>query len=111
MVIGGFTQPKGSRQKFGALLLGIYSEKGLQYIGRVGTGFDEKMLNKLDALMQPLIQKKCPFSTVPKTHTIATWITPKLVCEISFVEWTSDHKVRQPVFHGLRQDAEENAES
>lgn len=104
MVIGGFTEPKGSRKHFGALLLGIPSDEGLQYVGDVGTGFDEKTLDAVFHKLRPLIQKQSPFITTPKSRAKATWVKPKLVCEVSFTEWTTDHKLRHPVFHGLRID-------
>lgn len=104
-VIGGFTQPKGSRSHFGALLLGIYNpKKELEYIGHVGGGFDTKSLANVYAKLKPLIQKKCPFKTCPKGNDVITWVKPKLLCEVSFAEWTTDRKIRQPIFHGLRAD-------
>lgn len=105
VVIGGFTEPKGSREKFGALLLGIYDEnKDFVYIGHVGGGFDSALLNDLYKKMTPLIQTKCPFSKKPKTNSPATWIKPKLVCEVTFTEWTSGGSLRHPIFVGLRTD-------
>lgn len=104
-VIAGFTEGRGSRSYFGALLLGVYDSEGhLQYMGHTGGGFDRKSLEEVYQKMQPLIQKKCPFKTVPKTNAPATWITPKLVCEIAFSEWTNEGMARQPVFQGLRMD-------
>lgn len=104
-VIAGFTAPRGSREKFGSLLLGVYdNEKRLVYIGHVGGGFDQKKLNEIYALLEPLKQEACPFKNKPKTNTSATWVKPKLVCEIKFAEWTSDGLMRQPIFQGLRMD-------
>lgn len=104
-IIGGFTEPTGGRKKFGALLLGVYNKaKEFVYIGHVGTGFDYKTLVAVHDQMKPLIQEKCPFKTKPKSRTKATWIKPKLVCEVSFSEWTRENIMRQPVFQGLRVD-------
>lgn len=104
-IIGGYTQPKGSRKKFGALLLGVYDdERNLQYIGHVGGGFNKTSLEEVYSAMQPLKQTKCPFKITPKANDSVTWVNPKLICEISFAEWTADKKMRQPIFHGLRID-------
>ena len=103
-VIGGFTAPQGSRTKFGALLLGVYEDNKLKYIGHTGGGFSRQLLDDTYSKLEPLIQKGCPFETTPKPNAPVTWIKPKLVCEISFSEWTSDGKVRQPIFQGLRID-------
>jgi bifunctional non-homologous end joining protein LigD len=103
-VIGGFTQPRGSRKRFGALLLGIYENSKLIYVGHVGGGFDESLLEDLHDQLIPLITDKCPFSKQPKTNTPATWVKPKIVCEVSFQEWTSEGIMRQPIFHGIRED-------
>jgi len=104
VVIGGFTQPRGSRQKFGALLVGIYHKNVLEYIGHVGTGFSQQALKELYAKMQPLITDKCPFKVTPKPNQKATWLKPIIVAEIAFAEWTKAKIVRQPSFIGLRMD-------
>lgn len=103
-VIGGFTQPRGSRKRFGALLVGFYENSKLIYAGHVGGGFDESLLEDLHQQLTPLITTKCPFSKEPKTNTPATWVKPKIVCEVSFQEWTAEGIMRQPIFHGIRQD-------
>lgn len=103
-VIGGFTAPRGSRKKFGALLLGVYENDELVYIGHTGGGFDEQLLHDVYARMEPLAQEKCPFKKAPKPNASVTWIKPKLVCEISFSEWTAEGIARQPIFQGLRMD-------
>lgn len=103
-IICGFTKPRGSREKFGALILGVYKGKELQYIGHTGTGFDQKSIESLYKKMKPLEQKQSPFIEVPKTNMPATWIKPKLICEIKFQGWTNDGSMRQPVFMGLRED-------
>lgn len=105
VVICGFTEPKGSRKKFGALIAGIYdSKKKLNYAGHVGGGFNGTILNEVYTLLQPLITQKCPFEQVPKVNTPVTWVKPKLIAEVSFAEWTKDNIMRQPIFQGLRND-------
>lgn len=103
-IICGFTEPRGSRQNFGALILGVYKNNKLQYIGHAGSGFDEAMLAEVMQKLKPLITKKSPFPDEPKTNMPATWVKPKLVCEVSFAEWTDDGSMRQPIFIGLRED-------
>ena len=103
-VIGGFTEPRASRQYFGALLLGIYEDDKLIYAGHTGTGFNEKTLKETWNKLQSLITNECPFEKKPKTNMPATWVKPKLVCEIKFQEWTQDDIMRVPVFMGLRTD-------
>lgn len=105
-VIGGYTEPKGSRKFFGALLLGVYDDGKLRYAGRVGTGFDREVLHTTYLQLRTLGQKTNPFDHMPadvrkgETH----WVKPQLVAEISFTEWTEDGLLRQAVFHGLRED-------
>jgi bifunctional non-homologous end joining protein LigD len=103
-VIGGFTEPKGGRTNFGALVLGVFRGKELVYIGHAGSGFTEETLADLRARLTPLVQKACPFKTRPKTNTPARWARPRLVCEISFAGWTDEGHMRHPVFVGLRDD-------
>jgi bifunctional non-homologous end joining protein LigD len=118
-VIGGFTNPEGSRQHFGALLLGVYDKGKLKFCGKVGTGFDVKLLKSLNSQFQGIAQDECPFSNLPEKRsgrfgagiTAAEmkrchWVEPKIVCQIKFAEWTRDEKLRQPVFLGLREDKE-----
>jgi bifunctional non-homologous end joining protein LigD len=102
-VIGGFTQPSGSRHYFGALLLGAYSRKGLIYTGKVGTGFNDEILASLHREFRPLIRSRSPFADQVRERG-ATFLSPKLVAQIEFTEWTKDHKLRHPVFLGLRDD-------
>ncbi|HTD52214.1 MAG TPA: non-homologous end-joining DNA ligase [Thermoanaerobaculia bacterium] len=102
-VIGGFTAPGGTRAHFGALLVGAHRGRDLIYAGRVGTGFTEKTLAELHAKFRPLVRKESPFANLPREKG-ATWVAPKLVAQIAFQEWTSDGKLRQPVFLGLRDD-------
>jgi bifunctional non-homologous end joining protein LigD len=103
MVIGGFTKPEGSRRYFGALLLGAYEDGKLRYVGKVGTGFNENTLASLYRKFEPLAQSKPAFVDPPRERDV-TYLRPKLVAQISFQEWTSDRKLRQPVFLGLRDD-------
>jgi bifunctional non-homologous end joining protein LigD len=104
-VIGGWTEPRGSRKGFGSLLVGYYDDGELKYAGHVGTGFDEKLLRDVMAKLKPLERKTAPFAeTPPKTNTPAHWVKPELVAEVTFAEWTREGILRQPVFLGLRTD-------
>ncbi|MGZ3593629.1 MAG: DNA ligase D [Syntrophales bacterium] len=103
-VIGGFTAPRGGRKHLGSLLLGVYEDHGLDYIGRSGGGFTEDELSRVHAKLKPLITKTSPFQSSPKTETPATWVKPELVCEVRFSEWTDEGYMREPVFLGLRED-------
>jgi len=102
-VIGGFTRPGGARQHFGALLLGVYVNRQLHYVGKVGTGFDETTLASLHRMLQPLVQAKSPFAADPRERG-ATFVAPKLVAQISYGEITEEGRLRHPVFLGLRDD-------
>ena len=102
-VIGGFTQPSGSRKYFGALLLGAYEGKKLQYAGKVGTGFDAQTLAALHKKFVPLIRAHSPFAQ-PLRERDVTFLAPRLVAQVSYQEWTADGLLRQPVFLGLRDD-------
>jgi bifunctional non-homologous end joining protein LigD len=104
VVIGGWTQGKGSRSHFGALLMGVYENGALRYAGSVGTGFDAKKLAAIAKLMAPLEQKASPFDPVPKIEGKPRWIAPSLVAEVSFTEWTRDGSMRHPVFVAMRTD-------
>jgi bifunctional non-homologous end joining protein LigD len=104
-VIGGFTEPSGSRHHFGALLLGVYSGDQLRYVGKVGTGFNEASLSSLHKNLQRLVRSQSPFSADSDVRERgATFVSPKLVAQISFTEWTKDGKLRHPVYLGLRDD-------
>ena len=105
-VIGGFTEPKGSRSNFGALILGVYENDELIYIGHTGGGFNEEDLKEVHSKLNRLERKTSPFKDEPKTNTPATWVTPKLVCEVNFSEWTDEGLMRHPIFIGLREDKE-----
>jgi bifunctional non-homologous end joining protein LigD len=103
-VIGGWTEPRGSRIAFGALLLGVYEHKKLVYAGHVGTGFDQAKLRAIGKQLAELETERPAFDQRPKTNTPAHWVKPTLVAEIEFAEWTRDDILRQPVFIGLRLD-------
>ena len=102
-VIGGFTAPEGSRRYFGALLLGAYDHHHLQYVGKVGTGFNDETLSSLHQKMKALKRAKSPFTADVKEKS-ATFVSPQLVAEIAFTERTRDGKLRHPVYLGLRDD-------
>jgi bifunctional non-homologous end joining protein LigD len=103
-VIGGFTEPRGSRTGFGALLLGLYDGKELQYVGHVGTGFNTKLLQSLTAELKKIERKTTPFANRVDSNTKPHWVEPKLVAQVRFTEWTRDGYLRQPAFLGLRVD-------
>ena len=103
-VIGGFTQPQGDRDYFGALVLGVHQDGELRWVGNVGTGFDQKLLAALHARLQPLIVPECPFADRPKPDRGITWVKPELVCQVKYANWTPDDHLRAPVFVGLRHD-------
>ena len=107
MVIGGFTDPQGSRSGFGALLLGVYEPGGkLRYSGKVGTGFNDKILTSLRHKLDSLSQSSSPFVNPPRGFEAkgVHWVKPQLVAEIAFTEWTQDGTLRHPSFQGLRED-------
>lgn len=117
MVIGGFTDPTGSRKFFGALLIGYYSGKKFVFAGKVGTGFDEKVLKSVHNELKKIATGTCPFDNLPERKAgrrgqnltpgemkRCHWVKPELVCQVKFFEWTLDGKLRQPVFLGLRED-------
>src|SRR2546425_316343 len=104
VVIGGYTQARGTRSYFGSLVVGLYRGDDLIYVAHTGGGFNEQMLAKLYKLMQPLKTDVCPFKMEPKTNEPVQWIKPKLVAEVKFSEWTADERMRQPIFLGLRED-------
>jgi bifunctional non-homologous end joining protein LigD len=102
-VIGGFTDPEHSRQSFGALLLGYYRGDQLVYAGKVGSGFDEHILERLGERLDALEQKQSPFTAgQPPRH--AHWVRPEVVAEVRFSQWTTAGRLRHPVFQGLRDD-------
>ena len=104
LVVGGWTEPRHARSYFGALLLGVYDDGDLVYVGHTGTGFNEKELARVMALLRPLEITECPFKNRPKTNERPHWTKPELVAQIKFTEWTADAKLRHPVYLGLRDD-------
>lgn len=103
-VIAGYTQSRGSRKFFGALVLGIYKGKKFNYIGHTGTGFTDATLKEVFEKMQPLKTAKSPFDGPVPVNMPVTWVKPKLVCNIKYTEVTAGGQRRHPVFLGLRID-------
>jgi len=109
-VIGGYTEPEGSREYFGSLVLGLYNQKGqLIHIGQAGTGFDRKMLAAVWKSLEQVETKANPFSGAVDAGRRTHWVKPELVATIRFTEWTHETsegglKLRAPVFLGIRQD-------
>ncbi len=116
-VIGGYTPPAGSRKHFGALLVGYYEGKRLLFAGKVGTGFDTKLLGALHKRLEQERRADCPFADLPSKQggqwvqgitpammRRCSWVNPVFVCQVKFAEWTRDAKLRQPVFLGMRED-------
>jgi bifunctional non-homologous end joining protein LigD len=103
-VVGGYTEPRKSRQYFGALLVGYYDGDRLIYAGHVGGGFDHESLRDVHAQLVKLGRKTSPFVNPPKPNEPAHWVRPTLVVEVKFNEWTADGLLRQPVFLGTRDD-------
>ncbi len=116
-VIGGFTEPKGARDWFGALLVGYHEQGELLFAAKVGTGFSAKLLKALHEQFQPLRREACPFSNLPTKRkgrwgqgitrsemSACTWLEPELVCQVRFTEWTGDNGLRHPAFIGMRDD-------
>ena len=104
-VIGGYTDPQGSRTGFGALLLGYYDRNGkLAYAGKVGTGFDQRTLTSLHAALAALERDRPPFERGVLPRSRVHWAAPRLVGQVGFSEWTTDGQLRHPRFQGLRRD-------
>jgi len=104
VVIVGYTAPKGSRKHFGALVLAIYNHGAFDYVGNVGTGFNTQSLEETYKLLKEEVQETSCLSQIPKLPGKVFWVRPKLLCEVSFTEWTKGGHMRHPVFHGLRID-------
>jgi len=115
VVIGGFTRNEGTSKLFSSLLVGVFENGKLQYTGKIGTGFTEKMQKDMMKQFRPLIQKTSPFGVIPDINkpsrfrpdppdAKATWLKPRLVCEVSFREMTEDGVMRHPSFEGMRED-------
>jgi bifunctional non-homologous end joining protein LigD len=104
-VVGGWTEPRNSREHFGALLLGYYDKDGtLVYAGHTGTGFTRSSLHDLYRKLSRIERQTSPFTPTPRTNQPAHWTRPVVVVEVKFNEWTGDGKLRQPVFVGVRDD-------
>ena len=110
-VVGGFTEPEGSRAYFGSLVLGLYDKEGrLVHVGQVGSGFDQKLLSDIWKVLQKIETKKNPFYGEVEALRKVRWVKPELVAEVEYAEWTegantgSGPKLRAPVFLGLRED-------
>ena len=104
-VVGGYTEPRKTRQYIGALLLGYYDREGrLVYVGHMGGGFTREGLADMYGRLRPLERTTPPFVDPPKTNEPAHWVEPKTVVEVKFAEWTADRILRQPIFLGIRDD-------
>jgi bifunctional non-homologous end joining protein LigD len=103
-VIGGYTEPQGSRERLGALLVGYYDGDVLRYAGKVGTGYDRMTLEMLHQKLTPLHRRTSPFAPGPLPAGTVQWVTPKLVAQIGYGEWTEAGLLRHPRFLGLRTD-------
>ena len=104
VVIGGFTEPKGSRKELGALILGVYVNRKLIYVGHTGGGFNQDQLQEIHSRLNELRQDYSPFASQFGVNAPVTWVRPELVCEVKFAEWTSSGLMRQPIFVGMRED-------
>jgi bifunctional non-homologous end joining protein LigD len=103
-VIGGYTDPAGSRTDFGALLVGYYEDGRLKYAGKVGTGYTAATLRDLGARLRALQTHESPFVDARPIPRGTHWTRPELVAQVGFAEWTNDGRLRQPRFLGLRDD-------
>jgi bifunctional non-homologous end joining protein LigD len=103
-VVGGWTEPRQTRQYFGALLLGVPEGQGLRYVGHTGTGFNQAELARVSKLLKAREIDRSPFTTPVKANEPARWVKPDLVAQVRFTEWTADGKLRHPVYLGLRDD-------
>jgi bifunctional non-homologous end joining protein LigD len=104
VIICGFTEPRGSRESFGALILGKYQGENLIYCGHTGTGFNISTLKEVYQRLQKVVVRSSPFEKIPKTNMPVTWVRPELVCEIKYSEITKDGIFRHPVFITIRED-------
>lgn len=104
LVIGGFSEPSGARYGFGALLVGYYEGGRLRYAGKVGTGYSDETLRRLEARLRVLKRRTTPFADEDLPRDGVHWVQPRLVAQVGFAEWTSDGHLRQPRFLGLRED-------
>jgi bifunctional non-homologous end joining protein LigD len=105
-VVGGFTDGRGSRAHFGALLLGVWDGGALSYVGHTGTGFSGRELERLARILGPLETPTCPFATRPRTNERPHWTRPEIVVTVGFTEWTDDGVFRHPKYLGMRDDVD-----
>ncbi|MFL5477711.1 MAG: DNA ligase D [Gemmatimonadaceae bacterium] len=105
-VVGGYTDPRNSREHIGAILLGYFDQDRFIYAGHTGGGFGRQSLEDMHRRLKPLEIKTSPFSETPKTNERAHWVKPQVVVEVKFSEWTADRRLRQPIFLGVRDDKE-----
>jgi bifunctional non-homologous end joining protein LigD len=103
-VVGGWTSPRGSRQYFGSLLVGLYDGAELKFVGGVGTGYPREAERTVFEQLTRLASEQCPFALRPRTREQAHWIKPALIARVGYAEWTSDQHLRQPRFMGLQPD-------
>jgi bifunctional non-homologous end joining protein LigD len=103
-IICGYTS--GERDYFSSLVLGLYDNRKLIYVGNVGTGFDQNLLDLIYHHIEPLTIANSPFAETPQMLRAATWVRPEVVCEVKFASWTEDQRLRAPVFLGLRPDVD-----
>ena len=104
-VIGGYTEPRRTRPYLGAILLGYFDKGGqLRYVGHTGGGFNRESLREMYEQLRRIEQPQSPFANTPRTNERAHWVKPTVVVEVKFAEWTSDGRLRQPIFLGTRDD-------
>jgi bifunctional non-homologous end joining protein LigD len=103
-VVGGYTEPRNSREHIGAILLGYFDHDRFIYAGHTGGGFSRQSLQDMHRRLKPLEIKTSPFLETPKTNEKAHWVKPQVVVEVKFSEWTADRRLRQPIFLGVRDD-------
>ena len=103
-IICGYTA--GERDYFGSLVLGLYDTGKLVYVGNVGTGFDQRMMEQIYQRIEPLATTQSPFADMPQIGREITWVRPEVVCAVKFASWTEEGRLRAPVFLGLRTDVD-----
>jgi bifunctional non-homologous end joining protein LigD len=104
VVICGYTDPQGTREHIGALVVGVFNDNRLHYAGSVGGGFSQLSLKQVYTKLKPLSTEKSPFTEKIKLRQKVHWVKPVLVCEVRFTEWTEEGRLRHPIFLGLRED-------
>lgn len=109
VVIGGYTEPRGGRKYLGALIMGVYRDGELHYVGHSGGGIPDDQRRTLQAKLARIERKSSPFTVAPKPNAPVHWVRPMLVCEMSFSEWTKEGYMRHPKFEGMREDKKATA--